>query len=157
VSQITGTGVSCSQFTGGTATTLSTLTYTTRNGLIRSVSPSGFVYWVRVTASAGTNTFVIPQTITTGNFSTRFGLNSTGSNVQTGTCGSVSGETITAAPGNGSFTAQWNAASAGTYIIKLRLSTTAVRNQPVPNPSTVHYEFSTTGVSGSTSGIDLSQ
>jgi hypothetical protein len=46
-SQITGTGATCSQFSAGTATTLSTLTYTTRNGRIRSVSPGGFNYWVR--------------------------------------------------------------------------------------------------------------
>jgi hypothetical protein len=157
VSQITGTGDSCSQFIGGTAQTLSRLIYTVRNGLIYRVTPSGFAYWVRVTASAGANTFVIPQTITTGNFTTRFGLASTGSNVRTGTCAAVSGETITAASGNSSFTVRWNAPSAGTYVIRLRLATSAVRNQPVPSPPTVHYTFSTTGVAGSTSGIDLSQ
>jgi hypothetical protein len=108
-----------------------------RNGLIYRVTPSGFAYWVRVTASAGANTFVIPQTITTGNFTTRFGLASTGSNVRTGTCAAVSGETITAASGNSSLTVRWNAPSAGTYVIRLRLATSAVRNQPVPSPPTV--------------------
>ena len=157
VSQITGTGDTCSQFTGGTAQTLSALTYTVRNGLIYRVTPSGFAYWVRVTASAGANSFVIPQTITTGNFSTLFGLASSGSNVRTATCGAVSGETFTAAADNSSFTVQWNAPSAGTYVIRLRLATSAVRNQPVPSPPTVHYEFSTNGVAGSTSGIDLQQ
>ena len=157
MSQITGTGDTCSQFIGGTAVTLGRLTYTVRNGLIYRVTPSGFAYWVRVTASAGANTFVIPQTITTGNFSTRFGLAGSGSNVRTGTCAAVSGETITAAAGNASFTVQWNAPSAGTYVIRLRLATAAVRNQPVPNPTTVHYSFTTNGVAGSTSGIDLSQ
>ena len=62
---------------------------------------------------------------------------------------------MTAAPGNGSFTLQWNGASAGTYFIRLRLSTSAVKSQTAPNPSTVHYAFSTNGVAGSTSGIDL--
>jgi hypothetical protein len=51
----------------------------------------------------------------------------------------------------------FNAASAGTYVIKLKFATTAVRNQPVPSPTTVGYSFSTTGVAGSTSGLNLSQ
>jgi len=38
------------------------------------VSPSAFDYWVRVNGSAGSNSVVIPQSITTGNFSTLFGL-----------------------------------------------------------------------------------
>ena len=97
---------------------------------------------------------MIPQSITTGNFSTLFGL-ANGSAVYNGSCSSVSGATVTAASGNSSFTVQWNGASAGTYYIRLRLSTSAVKNQTAPNPSTVHYAFSTNGVTGSTSGIDL--
>jgi hypothetical protein len=155
VSQITGTGATCSQFSAGTATTLSTLTYTTRNGRIRSVSPGGFNYWVRLNASAGSNTAVISQAITTGNFSTLFGQGS-GSTVSNSSCAAVSGATFTAGSGNGTFTVQWNAASAGTYFIGLRLSTSGLRNRTAPNPPTVHYSYSTSGVTGSTSGIDLS-
>jgi hypothetical protein len=156
VSQITGTGATCSQFSAGTATTLSTLTYTTRNGRIRSVSPSGFDYWVRVNAAAGSNTVVVSQAITTGNFSTLFGQG-TGSAVSNPACAAVSGATFTAGTGNGTFTVQWNAASSGTYYIGLRLSTSAVNHDRAPSPPTVHYAFSTNGVTGSTSGIDLSQ
>ena len=157
MSQITSTGETCSTFTGGTALTLGSATYTVRSGAIYKVTPAGFVYWVSVAASAGANTFVIPQSITTGNFSTLFGLASTGSNVQTGACRAVSGETITPAAGNSSFTVSWNAPSAGTYVIKLKLTTSTVRNQPAPNPSTVHFQFSTNGVAGSTSGLDLTR
>jgi hypothetical protein len=156
VSQVTGTGATCSQFANGTATTLSTLTYTTRNGRIRSVSPGGFAYWVRVNAAAGSNTAVISQAITTGNFSTLFGAGS-GSTVNTAGCSVVSGATVTAGSGNGTFTVRWTAASAGTYFIGLRLSTSGLRNKAVPSPPTVHYSYSTGGVTGSTSGIDLSQ
>jgi hypothetical protein len=156
VSQITGTGATCSQFSAGTATTLSTVQYTARNGRIRSVTPSGFDYWVRVNAAAGSNTAVISQAITTGNFSTLFGQG-TGSAVDNSACAAVSGGTFTAGSGNGTFTVQWNAPSAGTYFIGLRLSTSAVNRMPVPSPPTVHYAFSTNGVAGSTSGIDLSQ
>jgi len=42
------------------------------------------------------------------------------------------------------------------HVIGLRLATSKVRNKPAPNPPTVHYAFSTNGVTGSTSGIDLS-
>ena len=155
MSQITGTGATCSQFANGTATTLSTVTYTVRNGRIRSVSPSGFDYWVRVNAAVGSNTVVISQSITTGNFSTLFGQGS-GSTVNTSGCAAVSGATVTAASGNGTFTVQWNASSAGTYFIGLNLSTSAVNHDRAPSPPTVHYAFSTNGVTGSTSGIDLS-
>ena len=155
MSQITGTGATCSQFSAGTATTLATLTYTARNGRIQSVNPSGFDYWVRVNAAAGSNTVVVSQAITTGNFSTLFGEGS-GSTVNTPSCAVVSGATITDAQGNGTFTVQWNASSAGTYYIGLRLGTSAVKNKTAPNPPTVHYAFSTNGVTGSTSGIDLS-
>ena len=119
------------------------------------MSPSAFDYWVRVSASAGSNSAVIPQSITTGNFSTLFGLG-TGTAVFDAACGTVSGATATAAAGNGSFTVQWNAANAGTYYIALRLSTSAVNNKKAPS-STVHYEYSTNGVTGSTSGIDLTR
>ena len=119
------------------------------------MTPSSFDYWVQVTRSAGSNTAVIPQSITTGNFSTLFGLGS-GTVVYNASCGAVAGATATAASGNSSFTVQWNAASSGTYFIALRLSTSTVTNKKAP-ASTVHYQYSTNGVSSSTSGIDLTR
>jgi hypothetical protein len=154
VSPITGTGATCTEFSGGSAQTLSAVNYVVRNGRVSRVSPSGFLYWVRLSANAGTNTAVVPETITTGNFSTLFGL-ANGSRVYTSACASVSGASFTASPGNSSFTAQWNASSDGTYYIGLRLGTSSVKNQTAPSPPTVHYAFSTNGVTGSTSGIDL--
>lgn len=156
VSQITPTGTSCSRFSGGSAPTLASATYTVRNGRISKVTPGGFLYWVALTRAAGSDSAVISQSITTGNFSTLFGLGTT-SAVFSSSCTSVSGATVTAASGNSSFTVQWNGASAGTYYIRLRLNTSAVKNKTAPNPSTVHYAFSTNGVTGSTSGIDLTR
>jgi len=43
----------------------------------------------------------------------------------------------------------------GTFFIGIKYSTASVKNQTAPSPSTVHYDFSTEGVSGSTSGLDL--
>jgi uncharacterized repeat protein (TIGR01451 family) len=154
VSQITGTGATCSQFAAGTATTLGQLSYSVRNGKVSQVTPGSFLYWVRVTAVGGSNQFEINQSITTGNFTKLFSL-ANGSRVYTSSCGSVSKPSFTASASNGTVTVQWNAASSGTYFIALRLNASSVRGEPVPQPTTVHYQYSTTGVSGSTSGIDL--
>src|SRR5207249_1321307 len=66
-SQITRTNVTCSQFVAGTAASLSRLRYSLEppaNATIKEVNPGAFFYWVTVTASAGSNTFTINQTIT---------------------------------------------------------------------------------------------
>jgi hypothetical protein len=43
----------------------------------------------------------------------------------------------------------------GTYIISIKYDPHTVVGQPAPNPTTVYYNLTTTGVPGSTSGIDL--
>src|SRR5438132_9787464 len=64
--------------------------------------------------------------------------------------------TITQNPATGAVTAQWNAPTAGTYIISIKYSANSVVGSPAPSPgTTVHYDFMTTGVPGSTSGLDL--
>jgi hypothetical protein len=51
---------------------------------------------------------------------------------------------------------QWNAPSAGTYFISIKFSGSSLGGEPAPSPgTTVHYDFMTTGVPGSTSGLDL--
>ena len=119
--------------------------------MIHNVNPGVLFYWVRVTVPAGNNTFTITQTITTGNFATFFGLAS-GSNVFDSNCNSV-GPTIT--QNGNTTTVQWNAAAAGTYFISIKYDPHSVVGQPAPSPTTVHYNLNTTGVPGSTSGIDL--
>ena len=79
VSQITVDGTKCDKFSSGTATTLDTVTYKVDNhGKTKDVKPGKFMYWVKVTAVAGNNTFVIDQSITTGNFNTQFKLDGGG-------------------------------------------------------------------------------
>ena len=152
VSQITPTGTTCTQFKNGTADTLNSLSYKVRNGVINQVSPGVFFYWVRVTAPAGSNTFTITQTITTGNFNTFFDMAS-GSNVFDSDCDSAH-PTITQ---NGdTTTVQWNAAAAGTYFISIKYNSNTVVGSLAPSPgTTVHYDFMTNGLPGSTSGLDL--
>jgi hypothetical protein len=113
-----------------------------------------FFYWVSVTASAGNNSFTITQTITTGNFNTFFNFAS-GSNVFNSSCNSAS-PTITQNPTTKAVTVTFNAPVAGTYIISIKYDSKSVAGFPAPSPgTTVHYNFATTGVPGSTSGVDL--
>ena len=81
VSQITPTGTTCSQFKNGTAETLLNLNYSVSGGKVKNnVTPGVFFYWVSVTVPAGNNILTITQTITTGNFTGKFDIQS-GSNV----------------------------------------------------------------------------
>jgi hypothetical protein len=155
VGQITPTGTTCSQFVNGTAETLPNLNYSVSGGKIKNnVTPGVFFYWVAVTAPAGNNTFTITQTITTGNFTGKFGIAS-GPNVFNANCGSVS-STITQNPTTGAVTLQFNAPVAGTYILSVKYDSKSIAGLTAPSPTTtVHYDFATTGVAGSTQGIDL--
>jgi hypothetical protein len=153
VNQITPTGTTCSQFSSGTAETLGSVQYDLNNGLIHRVLPRTFFYWVRVTAPAGNNILRITQTITTGNFNTFFAGNRNGSNVFDSDCVSLqrritqSGNTVTV---------RFNAPAAGTYFIAIKFNAQSLIGEAAPSPgTTVHYEFTTTGVPDSTSVLDL--
>jgi hypothetical protein len=153
VSQITPTGTTCQQFRDTQATTLSELDYIVRNGKVSSVTPGVFFYWVKVTAVAGSNTFTIGQTITTGNFDSHFFDQASGSFVYDSSCNKVSIQTITTS--GGVTTVKFTASSAGTYFIGIKYNSKSVEGFTAPSPTTVHYDFETTGVAGSKSGLDL--
>ena len=153
VNQITPAGTTCSQFSSGSAETLGSVQYGVNNDLIQRILPRNFLYWVKVTAPAGNNTVRITQTITTGNFNTFFAGKGNGSNVFDSNCaslprtGSHSGDTATV---------RFNAPSAGTYYIGVNFIAQSLLGQPVPSPeTTVHYDFTTTGLPDSTTGLDL--
>src|SRR5437868_1664075 len=156
VSKITPTGTTCSQFSNGTAQTLANLNYSVGNdGKIKqNVTPGVFFYWVKVTVPAGNNSFTITQTITTANFTGLFNFTS-GSSAYNPNCGNVS-TTITQDPTTFAVTVQFNAPTAGTYVIGVKYDSKSIVGLPAPSPgTTVHYDFATTGVPGSTSGLDL--
>ena len=127
------------------------MNYSVSGGVIHNVNPGVFFYWVRVTVPAGSNTLTITQTITTGNFNT-FHTLASGSSVFDSNCNSV-GPTITQA-GN-TTTVTFTAPTTGTYFISIKYDPHTVVGAPAPSPTTVHYNFNTTGVPGSTSGLDL--
>ena len=153
VSQITPAETTCSQFASGTAEALGSVQYDVNNDLIQRLVPRNFLYWVPVTVPAGDNTVRITQAITTGNFNTFFAGKGNGSRVFDSNCvsvqraGSDSGNTATV---------KFNAPSAGTYFIGINFIAQSLLGQPAPSPEpTVHYDFTTTGVPDSTSGLDF--
>jgi hypothetical protein len=152
-SQITPTGTTCNQFRDGTATTLSTVQYSVKNGLVSQVNPGVFFYWVQVDATAGSNTFTIDQAITTSNFDSHFFSQAAGSFVYNSGCTKISANISTS---NGVTTITFNASSAGTYIIGIKYDATSVTGFGAPSPgTTVSYTFTLTGFPSSTEGLDL--
>ena len=155
MSQITPTGTTCNEFRNGTAETLSNLNYSVGGGKVKNnVTPGVFFYWVSVTVPAGNNVLTVTQTITTGNFTGKFGTAS-GSNVFNNNCNGVT-NTMTQNANTGTVTVSFNAPTAGTYIISIKYDSKSIAGLPAPSPTTtVHYNFATTGVPGSTQGLDL--
>jgi uncharacterized repeat protein (TIGR01451 family) len=150
-SRITPTATTCSQFNDGSAATLASVNYAVRNGKISQVDPGVFFYWVKVTATAGSNTFTIDQETDT-TFDVYFATAS-GSAVYTSTCAKLGGTSITQS--NGDVTVTFTASSAGTYIIGIKYNTGTVKGATAPSPSTVQYSFTTSGTPNSTSSLNL--
>jgi hypothetical protein len=154
-SQITPTGTTCSQFSSHTASTLSTLTYSVKNGVVNQVAPGVFFYWVQVTAVAGSNTFTINQAITSSNnnFNHFFSF-ANGSFVYNGGCSKVATQSVTQS--GSTTTVTFTAPTAGTYFIGIKYDSTSVKGFTAPSPTTtVHYTFTTGGLPSSVQGLDL--
>jgi len=153
VSQITPTATTCQQFASGQSATLSQVQYSVKGNTISQVNPGVFFYWVKVSAPG---TYTINQSITTGNFTTLFAI-AAGSSVFDSACNTVAGNSITQSSGLGTVTVTFSSASSGPFYIGIKFSTSNVvgKTAPPSNNSTVHYQYSTTGVAGSTSGLDL--
>ena len=52
-------------------------------------------------------------------------------------------------------TAGFTAKTAGTYLVAIRYHSNAVNGQATPAPTTIHYLFSTAGVSNSSATLDF--
>jgi uncharacterized repeat protein (TIGR01451 family) len=156
VAQITPGNTTCAQFASGTAQALSSLQYALKGNVINEVNPGVFNYWVKVTAQAGSNTFVINELITTGNSSTLFRIGNGNNNpVFDSTCNGGLKPSITQ-NSSGSTMVTWTAPTAGVYYISVKFDATSIDSAAAPSPiTTVHYNYSTNGVVGSNAGIDL--
>lgn len=87
------------------------------------------------------------QAITTGDFDTFFAATGNGSSVFDSNCVSLQ---RTARQSGDTTTIRFNAPAAGTYFIATNFDARNTVGEPGPNPTTVHYEFTTTGVPNST-------
>ena len=138
VSQITVDGTKCDKFSSGTATTLDTVTYKVDNhGKTKDVKPGKFMYWVKVTAVAGNNTFVIDQLITTGNFNTQFKLDGGGNVFKGSDCKPARDVHMSQDTTNGTHstvTVTFKAQQAGVYYIAVKFQTGNVGGDPAPAP-----------------------
>ena len=153
VAQFTDDAATCAQVAAGTAPVLSTVNYTDKKGVINKATPNLAVYWVKVTVPAGPRTVAIDQSITSGNFTQKLTL-ANGSKVVNAACGNVKQQSFTSGA-NGSVTVAFTAPTAGTYRIAVRYHSNAVNGHATPAPTTIHYLFSTAGVSGSTATLDF--
>ena len=154
VSQITPTNTTCDQFLNGTAQSLTFTEYSLKGNppTINQVDPGVFFYWCKVQAAAGPNTFTVNESITSGNFSSLFAMQA-GSNVWTSGCNTVH---PTISQVGGAVTLQFNAPSAGTYVLLVKFSANSVKGAAAPSPgTTVNYQISTGGVANSTEGLEL--
>ena len=151
--QITPTGTTCNQFNNDQASTLSELLYTVKSSKINSVAPGVFFYWIKVDATAGSNTFTINQAITTGNFDSHFFSQASGSFVFNSNCTKVATQSISTS--GGVTTVNFTAPSDGTYIIGIKYDSGSVKGFLPTGNGIVHYDFSAGGVPGSTQGLDL--
>ena len=155
--QLTASGSSCSSFASGTATTLSQLSYTLSKGKIFKLSEGTVVYWVRVSAPAGNNSFTVNQAVTTGNVSTLLAVGG-GSNVFRSDCGGGLKATITQTStdaSSGTISVSFTAPVGGNYYLGLKLTTSGLKGLNPPVPSTVSYTFSTQLVADTTRNLDL--
>ena len=153
VAELTAKDATCTQVSGGTAPALSSASYVEKNGVIKKAIPNTAVYWVKVHLTAGTHAVEVDQAITSGNFTQKLTL-ANGSKAYTAACGKVKKPTFTSGP-DGSVTVGLNAPSTADYWLAVIYKVSAINGQPTPSPTTVHYLFSTAGVSGSAATLDL--
>jgi uncharacterized repeat protein (TIGR01451 family) len=153
VSQITPTNTTCAQFASGTAGTLGAVTYSTKGTTISTDNPGVFFYWVKVTVpTAGPQAFFVTQSTT---YHPTSGTNlfalAAGSSAYDGSCNTLS-TTITG--GNDNLKVAFNAPAPGTYFIGIKYSTKSIVGS-APATTNYVYTFTTTGVGGSISKINL--
>ena len=136
--QITPTGTTCQQYAAGTAADLTVLTYSTKRGSIRQVSPGVFFYWFQVMAVPGLTVLAIDQEVTTNNFAGTFDQAS-GSGVFATGCSKVAGASISTS--DGQTLISFVAPSAGEYIVGVKYSASSLVGDVAPTAGT-HGDFS---------------
>jgi hypothetical protein len=151
ISETTPSAVTCAQFASGFATGLSSIAYTVSGSKIRTVSVTGFTYWLKVT-SGGTYTLTQSTSETSNKL-----LLASGSAVYdaatASSCSTVT-STITQKASGGSVTVKFSSGT-GPFYIGVNFSTSKLVGEAAPTPSTTVQYTIGTGLTGSSSVIAL--
>jgi hypothetical protein len=156
--KIADSSTTCAVFRSGSFTAVNTIGYKANPARIKTVSPSGFSYFSRVTGSFNANDAItIVQTDNSANGTPFFAAQSPVSLFSAADC-STSTANVTITTGN-PVTIKFNGTFSGDLIIGVNYSTAAVVGAAPPSPATVHYGFVTTAtgtvVDHNTNGLDL--
>jgi hypothetical protein len=144
VSQITPTQTTCAQFAGGTSSTLSSITYSLKQGIINQVSPGVFFYWVKV-SSAGTYYVTETPKYASNPFLIGSGSNVYTFNAATGTCTALT-NSITQPTGTGlppGTVKVTFSSGTGPFYIGIKYSTGNVKGETAPSNPVDPYLFTT--------------
>jgi len=156
VAQIAPTNTTCQQFLGGTAGSLTEVTYQTHGtATIQGAQPGVFFYFVKVVAPAASFTVDVPQSIQSGT-GPLFAIKSTSAFDQS--CNSFLSIKASGAAADDviKFT---NATAGQTYVVAIKYSPKSIVGQPKPSPANITYVFTTnlngSAVSGSQQKLKL--
>jgi hypothetical protein len=156
-SEITSGSTTCALFAAGVAPPLGQIRYSVNGVAITGVNPDAFYYWVKVVPSkVGLYRVTITQSTKTASQPV-FAANANGvfdkSSAAAGECEPLS-STMTHPTGR--VTAVTFSGSKGTtFYIGVKFSTSAAVGRPALPSGPIKVLFSTTGVNGSTSEVDL--
>jgi PKD repeat protein len=149
-------GTTCAQFNAQTGSALNRLCYTVSSGRVSAVTPSSFMYYVKVTAQSASFTVNISQTVSRTGFRL-FTVNTGGSVVNGDNCARV---TSVSSPSTGQARASITRATVGrTYIIGVRYDTRSLVGYTTNGTLTANYTFvsriGNSTLSNSTSTVTL--
>jgi hypothetical protein len=146
---IVPTQTTCQTFQAGTAGDISTLQYNVQGGKINSVSPGVFFYFDVVTAPAASFTVDVTQAITTAGIANTYLVPIQGqpSNQQLRVynldCSNASGVTASVSSNGQAHFAFAGATVGQKFVISVKYQPTQLSGLATPNPTSVHYDFST--------------
>jgi hypothetical protein len=158
--QLAPTQTTCGSYAAGTAAALTDLAYNVKGKTINSVSPGVFFYFSRVNAPAASFTLQIVQAnsnpavplfnVQQGNQITLYNADCSTSSL--GTVSSAGGQATVNVTG---------AAAGQSFILLVKYDTSSVVGAPVPDPTTVHYDYATKAndvlVDRSAQGLNLNK
>lgn len=156
-SEITSASTMCAQFAARVAPPLAQIRYSINGVAISRVNLDAFYYWVKVVPSkAGLDTVTITQS-TNAASQPVFAANANGVfdkfSAAAGECEQVS-STMTHPTGRVTVVT-FRGSQGTTFYIGVKFSTSTAVGRPAPTGGPIRFLFSTTGVNGSTSEVDL--